>query len=145
MKTQNVLPRRWSVLVVLSGVMTVALLTPEQQSAPAAAEKGPDLKSFMRKKLDASSLILEGLAVEDATLIRQGASTMLEMSKAEIWNVLLDEDFREFNRDFRSSMRKLEQAAADDKFDNALLQWIDAMKGCVECHKHVRDQRPKLK
>ena len=83
--------------------------------------------------------------VEDAELIQLGSSAILEMSKSELWNVLLDEDYRDFNRDFRSSMRKLEQAAKEENFDNALLQWNDAVKGCVECHKYVRTQRVKIK
>jgi len=103
------------------------------------------LSMFMRKKLDASSLILEGITTENATLVNDGADVLLDMSRAEVWNVLTDEDYREFNREFRSSVRKLKEAAAKDNFDNATLQWIDSVKACVECHKHVRSQRPVLK
>jgi hypothetical protein len=115
-------------------------------AAPIAfAADSVELKSFMRKKLDASSKILEGLTVEDADLIRKGAASLLEMSKAEQWNVLLDEDYREYNREFRSLIRKLDKAAESNNFDNALLQWLDATKACIDCHQHVRDQRPVVK
>lgn len=67
------------------------------------------------------------------------------MSRAEIWNVLTDEDYREFNREFQSSVRKLKEAVEDKNFDNATLQWMDSVKACVECHKYVRSQRPVLK
>lgn len=103
------------------------------------------LSMFMRKKLEASSLILEGITTEDATRVENGAEILLEMSRAELWNVLTDEDYREFNRDFRSSVRKLKDAAGNENFDNATLQWIDSVKACVECHKYVRTQRPLLK
>ncbi len=103
------------------------------------------LSTFMRKKLEASSLILEGITTEDATLINDGADVLLEMSRAELWNVITDEDYREFNRDFRSSVRKLKDAAGKENFDNATLQWLDSVKSCVECHKYVRSQRPVLK
>ena len=103
------------------------------------------LSTFMRKKLDASTQILEGLTTEDAKKIRSGADVLTEMSRAELWNVLTDEDYREFNRDFRSSVRKLGEAADKENFDNATLQWIDSVKACVECHKYVRSQRPVLK
>lgn len=145
MKRLHAFGRPVSLLVILTGAFVAGLLTWGRSPAPAAEEKQGELATFMRKKLDASSQILEGLTVEDADLIRKGSQTILEMSKAELWNVLLDEDYREFNRDFRASMRKLDQAAADENFDNALLQWIDAMKGCVECHKYVRNQRPTVK
>lgn len=99
----------------------------------------------MRKKLGASSKILEGLTTEDEALIKDGSDVLMEMSRAELWNVLTDEDYREFNREFRSSVRKLKAAAEKENFDNAMLQWIDSVKGCVECHKYVRSQRPVLK
>lgn len=111
-----------------------------------ASGKDPQtLAAFMRKKLDASSKVLEGLTTEDAELITAGADTLLDMSKSEIWNVLTDEDYREFNRDFRRSVKQLKEAAEKDNFDNATLQWIDSVKACVECHKYVRAQRPALK
>jgi len=112
-------------------------------SWPAAAgEDEPTLREFMRKKLESSSIILEGMTTEDARLIRRGAKELLEMSLAEKWNVLTDEDYREFNREFRAAVRKLDEAAGRENFDNAALQWFDAVKGCIECHKYVRSQRP---
>jgi cytochrome c556 len=110
-------------------------------SSPLAAQDEETLSAFMRKKLVSSSKVLEGLTTEDAELIREGAAALLEMSKAARWNVLLDEDYREFNREFRAAVRKLDEAAEKENFDNATLQWFDAVKACVECHKYVRSQR----
>lgn len=135
--------RRSSVIIVAASAIAFAMYG--RYSSSAAAQKADDLASFMRKKLDASSLILEGLTVNDSSLVRKGADQMLQMSKSEMWNVLTDAEYREFNQEFRSAMRKLDDAAKADNFDNALLQWFDGVKGCVECHKYVRDQRPKLK
>ncbi len=134
---------RWMALVLTAAVLGTAVW--QQPAESAGADEKTNLAKFMRKKLDASSKILEGLTVEDTSLIKEGSAAILEMSKSELWNVLLDEDYREYNRDFRSSMRKLEQAAADNNLDNALLQWNDAVKGCVECHKYVRAQRATAK
>lgn len=133
--------RRSCCLTLMFAVAGLIFETAALTSQSTAAEDKSQLAKFMRKKLVASSEILEGLAVEDAALIKQGAAAILEMSKSELWNVLLDEDYREFNRDFRSSMKKLERAAEEKNLDNALLQWTDAVKGCVECHKYVRTQR----
>lgn len=126
-------------------VVMVALSVISPFSAAAKDDDDKSLAAFMRKKLDSSSKILEGLTTEDAELIQQGAKALLDMSKAEKWNVIADEDYREFNRDFRSAVRKLNEAAEGENFDNAALQWFDAVKGCVECHKYVRAQRPKQK
>jgi hypothetical protein len=109
------------------------------------AKDDQSLSAFMRKKLDASSKILEGVTAEDSKLIVEGADALLAMSKAEIWNVIVDEDYREFNHEFRASVRKLRDAAEKGNFDNATLQWMDSVKSCVECHKYVRSQRPAIK
>lgn len=115
-------------------------------SVATADGKDPQsLSAFMRKKLSASSLILEGITTEDPKLVSEGADKLLEMSRMEIWNVLTDDEYREFNREYRSSVRKLKEAAVTKNFDNATLQWIDSVKSCVECHKYVRSQRPVLK
>ncbi len=127
-------------IVALTGMVAVFSTT-----TPAAGKDQLSLSDFMRKKLEASSRILEGITTEDAELVKGGADTLLEMSKAEVWNVLTDNDYREFNRDFRSSVQKLKVAAEKGNFDNATLQWIDSVKGCVECHKYVRSVRPVIK
>lgn len=116
-----------------------------QFATTAVAKDDQSLSGFMRKKLDASSKILEGITTEDSKLAVEGADALLAMSKAEIWNVIVDEDYREFNREFRGSVRKLRDAAEKGNFDNATLQWMGSVKSCVECHKYVRSQRPAVK
>lgn len=129
-----------TVLVLVAGVAATVMLS-STFVAPASAKDDQSLRAFMRKKLDASSRILEGLTTEEEFAIKEGAAALMEMSKAEMWNVIVDEDYREFNRDFRSSVRKLNEAAEKENFDNATLQWMDTVKSCIECHKYVRSQR----
>ena len=116
---------------------------------PAAADDDlkPDLSlsAFMRKKLDASPQILEGLTTEDSELIQKGAKALTEISKTEKWQILSDPEYREYSLDFRVNARKLAEAAEKGNFDNAALQWIDAMKNCIECHQHVRRERAEAK
>ncbi|MFM9966532.1 MAG: hypothetical protein ACKV2Q_35590 [Planctomycetaceae bacterium] len=107
--------------------------------------KNDALSQKMRLKLDASSKVLEGLAIEDAELIRDGANAMAEQSQAEFWQILTDADYRDFTRDFRSSMRRLKEAAEKENFDAAALEWMDATKCCLDCHKHVRSVKVNLK
>lgn len=131
--------------VCLLSLAAFTLTVPWWSETRAQGKDTQTLSDFMRKKLGASSKILEGLTTEDEALIKEGADVLTEMSRAELWNVLTDEDYREFNREFRSSVRKLKAAAEKENFDNAMLQWIDSVKACVECHKYVRSQRPVLK
>jgi cytochrome c556 len=126
--------------LMLAGVLATVLGVSGWWTAR-AADDDQSLSAFMRKKLDASAEILEGLAIEDAELLKSGSEKLLQMSKAEKWNVLADDDYRDFNREFRAAVKELQDAAAVKNFDRALLQWIDATKGCVDCHKYVRKQR----
>lgn len=126
----------------------------DKPSAPKAADKDDDnddddqekpkrspLETFMRKKLDASSLILEGLCQEDAELIKQGADQLSAMSKVEVWNVLTDPEYREHSREFRDNAARVAEAAAAGDFDKAALRWFDVTMSCLECHNHVRGER----
>lgn len=130
--------------VLITCVTAAMILATTAWNVEAADEElKPDLSlnAFMRKKLDASSLILEGLSIEDAELIQKGTKVLLSLSKAEKWQVLINPEFREYSNEFRANVRKLEEAAKAGNFDNAALQWFDAMKGCIECHQHVRQER----
>lgn len=142
--SQIVRSKRPWIAMIAAVVLSGAAIWSERPRSVIAQDQSP-LAKFMRKKLDTSSRILEGLATEDMAMIKDGAKSLLEMSKSEMWNALVDEDYRELNRDFRSAVRKMEQAATDENLDNALLQWNDAVKGCVECHKYVRSVRAKIK
>lgn len=140
----NLLTKRILGCVIAIGAAGFLALS-SQERARAEQAQDTSLSAFMRQKLDNSSLILEGLTVENEKLISEGADALLKMSNVEKWNVLADNDYREFNRDFRNAVRKLDEAAKAKNFDNATLQWFDAVKACVECHKYVRSQRPALK
>ena len=114
--------------------------TTTEKSGEAAKAKTP-LETFMRLKLDASSKILEGLCQEDAAMVKEGADALSAMSKVEIWNVLLDPDYREHSREFRDNAAKVSQAAQEGDFDKAALRWFDVTMSCLECHDHVRNER----
>ena len=112
------------------------------EKADESAKKTP-LEAFMRKKLDASSKILEGLCQEDAGLIKEGADALAAMSKAEVWNVLTDADYREHSREFRDNAARVAKAAEAGDFDKAALRWFDVTMSCLDCHDHVRGDRKK--
>lgn len=114
--------------------------TTTEQKEESAPHKSP-LETFMRKKLDASSKIMEGLCLEDAALIKEGADALGAMSKVEVWNVLRDADYREHSREFRNNAAKLSAAAEAGDFDKAALRWFDVTMSCIECHDHVRTDR----
>jgi hypothetical protein len=97
-----------------------------------------DLRQFMRRKLEASGKVLEGLAIEDFALIKEGAKTLNEMSTAEKWRVTNDALYRNFSDDFQRVTGDLVKAAEDENLDRAALKWVEATMGCIECHRHAR-------
>ena len=128
--------------IVVTGLSWMAW-TADARDKP--KKRNDALSQKMRLKLEASSKVLEGLAVEDADLIREGANAMAEQSQAEFWQILTDSDYRDFTRDFRTSMRRLKAAAEKENFDAAALEWVGAVKCCLDCHKHVRSVKVDLK
>ena len=140
-------------LLIPAGIVVcLVCVTLAQKPEPAApvqattektdeAVKKTPLETFMRKKLNASSKIMEGLCLEDAALIKEGADALGAMSKVEIWNVLSDADYREHSREFRDNAAKLSAAAEAGDFDKAALRWFDVTMSCIECHDQVRNDR----
>ena len=134
-----------SFLGLFSLVVALTAISIFRSSNAADETLSPDLSlsAFMRKKLNASSQILEGLTIEDAELIQKGAKSLLELSKAEKWQILISPDYREYSLEFRNDVRKLEEAAIKGNFDNAALQWFGVTRDCIECHRYLRqEQKP---
>ena len=84
-------------------------------AAGAAAEN--ELRDFMRKKLDASAEILEGLTTDDLGMVKDGARKLREMSTAEKFRVSNDPIYRQFNSDFHEITQQLIKAAEDGNAD----------------------------
>ena len=104
-------------------------------------EKKNPLELTMRHKLEATSKVLEGLATEDKELVHEGAKVLTELSKAEVWQVLTDSEYREHTQTFRSAIKRLDEAAQKSEFASAQLEYLDATKRCFDCHNHVRAAR----
>lgn len=105
------------------------------------SKKDEELRTFMRKKLDACNQVLEGLVTEDGPMIVAGAKALNELSSAEKWRVSNDVMYRQFSEDFTRTTKKLQTAAEKENFDDVALKWIDTTLSCVECHKWVRGMR----
>ena len=99
------------------------------------------IRYSMRQKLEAASKVLEGLATEDKELVHEGSLVLTELSKAEVWQVLTDGEYREHTQTFRSAVKRLDEAAQKSEFAAAQLEWFDATKRCFDCHNHVRADR----
>lgn len=123
------------------GVGIPCIARSQERAAQKEANPGIEQAVFMRRKLDASNQILEGLVTEDAELVVKGAKILVEMSSAEKWQVKHDVMYKQYSSEFQQSAKKLVEAAEKENFDGATLKWIDTTMKCMECHKFVRGAR----
>ena len=106
-----------------------------------AQPKKPALELTMRNKLEAASKVLEGLAVEDKELIHEGTQVLTDLSKAEVWQVLRNPEYRHHTQSFRNAVKNLDEAAQKGEFAQAQLEWLDVSKRCFDCHNEIRKSR----
>ncbi|MFO0975792.1 MAG: cytochrome c [Planctomycetaceae bacterium] len=122
-----------TVCIAAAAVTSLSLAQDEPQ-----APKQKPIESQMRAKLNASATVLEGLATENSELVSEGSKVLLDLSKAEVWQVLKDSEYREHTQGFRSAVRRMEEAAKEKQFASAQLEWLEATKKCFDCHNHIR-------
>ena len=140
------MPRRLLALTIVCGAaLGTAFLfqragaaADAKAAAPRTAEQKETLQKFMRKKLDASNSILEGLTTEDYDLIAAGAAELTRASSAEEWRVSNDALYRQHSDQFRRIAGRLEKQAKAKNLDGAALVWLEGTMSCIECHKWVR-------
>lgn len=114
--------------------------TPKPSPARPGFERTKELQQFMRKKLDASNRILEGLVTEDSRLVKSGADELATMCEAETWRISKDVMYRQFSDDFQRVTKLLGESAQAGDLDKAMVRWVDVTMQCVDCHRFVRDK-----
>lgn len=112
--------------------------TVDDANANPAVVNEVELREFMRKKLSASNLILEGLTTDDLDLVKTGARQLHELSSAERWRVSNDPIYRQFSGEFREITQQVIKAAEDGNSDRVAMKWMDATISCLDCHRFVR-------
>ena len=105
--------------------------------APAGREE--QLQKFMRKKLEASNKILEGIVTDNSAIVVEGAKSLEEMCDAEEWRVSKDVLYRQFSDEYQRATGRLADAAKKGDMDKSLVRWMDVTMKCVSCHTFVRE------
>ncbi len=101
--------------------------------------KKPVLARFMRKKLDASNKVLEGLMTDDFEMIEKASNDLLKISMQERWRISADPTYARFSREYRNTINKLKAKAKKGSTDGTALAWMDVSMSCIECHDWVRN------
>ena len=96
---------------------------------------------LMRKKLQHSQKVLEGIALGDFKLIARQADELISVSKTAEWKALNTPKYEIYSNEFRRSAENLIKNAKDKNIDGATLAYVELTMNCVKCHKHVREVR----
>lgn len=123
-------------------VMCVALVAGFWTLRGLGGDKEPSKQSeFMRKKLEHSQKVLEGIAIADFDKISKHAGELLILSKLAEWRTLNTPRYELHSNEFRRATQSLIDEAKAKNLDGAALAYVDLTLNCVKCHKHVREVR----
>ncbi len=97
------------------------------------------LGKFMRQKLRASNLILEGLCTDDLKMVADGAKTLKRMSGEEHWRVSNDILYKRYSGEFVHAVEELQKESEDNNMDGTSMAWVNVTMKCLKCHEWVRN------
>src|SRR5262245_33175903 len=104
-------------------------------------EPAKKVSELMRKKLENSQKVLEGVVMNDFKLIAKHADELIDLSKQAEWKALKTPQYEIHSNDFRRSAETLIKNAKDKNLDAAALTYMEMTLTCVRCHKYVREER----
>jgi hypothetical protein len=96
---------------------------------------------LMRKKLQQSQQVLEGIALNDFNKIVQHADELILISKETEFKVMKTPKYELYTDEFRRNAEELVKKAKDKNIDGATLAYMELTLTCVRCHKHTREER----
>lgn len=145
--------KRWNlVLAVFTvfGIATAAILISPSLEGRAQEPQEPqilnrgltkELNDLMRRKLDNSQKILEGIALSDFDTIAKSAEDLIVISEQAQWQVLETPEYRAHSSNLRRTAGVLIEKSKEKNVDGTVLAYLDLTMTCVKCHKHLRDAR----
>jgi hypothetical protein len=104
-------------------------------------DESKKVAALMKRKLEQSQKVLEGVALNDFDKITKHAEELIAISKEAEWKVLKTPRYELYSTDFRRNSEGLIKNAKDKNLDAAALSYVELTLTCVKCHKHVREVR----
>lgn len=107
------------------------------------AEEKPltDASYWMKRKLELSQDVLQGLALEDYEKISEAARTMDKLNAIESFVRGRNESYKAQLDMFRYANKALIRSAEKQNLDGATLAFNQLTLSCVNCHKQLRDDK----
>jgi hypothetical protein len=126
------------ILATIAVCLVLPALTGRGEEPKADKDK---VAALMRKKLEHSQKVLEGITTQDFKMISSHAEDLIAISKETEWRVIKTPRYETHSNDFRREAEDLIKAAKEKNVDAAALAYVDLTLTCVKCHKHVREER----
>jgi hypothetical protein len=95
----------------------------------------------MKRKLQYSQKMLEGIALNDFDMINDNAAGLITISKQAEWMVLKTPAYELNSNEFRRAVSNVVDKAREKNIDGVALAYVEVTLSCVRCHKHVREVR----
>ncbi len=125
--------------LIVVGIFFVLVLGGE---TPAPSQtSGKKVEKLMKKKLQNSQNLLEGIAIGDFKKITASAEELLELTKTEEWLMYKTPRYQMHSNDFQRAAETLIRKAKDKNMDGTTLAFFEMTMSCVRCHQHVREIR----
>ena len=129
--------------VVTAAILALAglPLVPALSTGRAGQQEKQNRSEFMRRKLEFSKNVLEGLALEQYPMIEKNAKALKVLSQAAEWEVPMipnATDYVALTSEFQRNTDELVKAAKQGNIDGATLAYVKLTMNCVQCHKYVR-------
>ena len=99
------------------------------------------LKQFMRQKLDHSQKLLEGLTLENYTMVVENARALRKLSEDARWQVSPNINYLRLSSEFQDLADEMAKKAEQKNLDGATLAYVRLTLNCVKCHQLTRDLR----
>jgi|SRR5581483_8120120 hypothetical protein len=100
---------------------------------------------LMRKKLQQSQKLLEGIALSDFDKITQHADELILISKETDFKIMKTPQYQMYTDEFRGNAEDLVKKAKDKNIDGVTLAYMQLTLTCVKCHKYCREVRMTFK
>ncbi len=129
--------------VVTAAILALASLplVPALSTGRAGQQEKQNRSEFMRRKLEFSKNVLEGLALEQYPIIEKNAKALKILSQAAEWEVPMipnATDYVALTSEFQRNTDELVKTAKQGNIDGATLAYVKLTMNCVQCHKYVR-------
>ena len=128
---------------VTAAILALASLpfVPAPSTGRAGQREKQSRSEFMRRKLEFSKNVLEGLSLEQYPTIEKNAKALKVLSQAAEWEVPMipnATDYVALTSEFQRHTDDLVKSAKQGNIDGATLAYVKLTMNCVQCHKYVR-------